>query len=175
MPKGQKALPKGGKGGGGKGPSRESRENQKVLDTIGDEENAGIHSQLSLGRVVIVNSRGNRPRVVVETSDRGRLSAGVRANKRIAKVFNSFLTQDSQPGVLVEFMPFSNSFNILAVFSDENPAGLAAIIRLNMKLPDLGKLPPRLQTAGEVNLDGVVEFAESSDEEEGEEVDMDDL
>ena len=32
MPKGQKALPKGGKGGGGKGPSRESQENQKVMD-----------------------------------------------------------------------------------------------------------------------------------------------
>jgi hypothetical protein len=44
-----------------------------------------------------------------------------------------------------------------------------------MRLPDLGELPPRLQTTGEVNLDGVIEFTESSDEEEEKEVDLEDL
>lgn len=170
--KGKKALKKGGKGGEGKGPSKKSQRNQEVLDTIGDQENAEIHPQLSWGRVTGVHSIGKKPRVVVDSHAHGRLPASVLAEKQIASLLSSLANH--QPIVLVEYMP-SNKYNILAVVDDEEPEGQYAIKRLNMKLLNLGMLPPRLQTTGEVNLDGVVEFTESSDEEEGEEVNLDDL
>jgi len=170
--KGKKALKKGGKGEGGNGPSKKCLRNQEVMDTIGDQENAAIHPQLSWGRVTSVHSIGKKPRVVVDSHAHGRLPGSVLAEKQIASLLGSLANH--QPIVLVEYMP-SNKYNILAVVDDEDSEGYSAIKRLNMRLPDLGELPPRLQTTGEVNLDGVVEFTESSDEEEGEEVNLDDL
>jgi hypothetical protein len=171
--KGKKALKKGGKGEGGNGPSKKCLRNQEVMDTIGDQENAAIHPQLSWGRVTSVHSIGKKPRVVVDSHAHGRLPGSVLAEKQIASLLGSLA--NNQPIVLVEYVPSRNSFNILAVVDDEDPDGQSAIKRLNMKLLNLGMLPPRLQTTGEVNLDGVIEFTESSDEEEEKEVDLEDL
>ena len=173
--KGKKALKKGGKGGGGKGPSKKCLRNQEVMDTIWEQENAAIHPQLSWGRVTSVHSIGKKPRVVVDSHAHGRLPGSVLAEKQIASLLSSLA--NNQPIVLAEYVPSRNNFNILAVVDDEDPDGQSAIKRLNMRLPDLGELPPRLQTTGEVNLDGVIKFTESSDEEEEEEkeVDFDDL
>ena len=115
--KGKKALKKGGKGGEGKGPSKKSQRNQEVLDTIGDQENAEIHPQLSWGRVTGVHSIGKKPRVVVDSHAHGRLPASVLAEKQIASLLSSLANH--QPIVLVEFVPSRNSFNILAVVDDD--------------------------------------------------------
>jgi len=171
--KANKALKRGGKGEGGNGPSKKCLRNQEVFDTIWKPVNAEIHPQLSWGRVTSVHNFGKKPRVVVDSHAHGRLPGSVHGEMQIASLLSSVAR--SQPIVLVEYVPSRKSFNILAVVDDENPDGQSAIKSLNTKLPDLGMLPPRLQTAGEVNLDGAVVFTESSDEEEQEEVDLDDL